>query len=252
MQLFEAALGSTSSGSIRVTKAKVTHLQMAQIIKPPAIQQVPDELDKPKWSLIHKKQSNLPNRTAVECWTMDLEQSLEDAYKMIQAQWVIIEAANAQLLIQNLGMMKMNRALHEKEKGKNKDHTILKLFPDGKGRHLTNPELIESKRLQEDAKRQEELDKASRKTAKSDQKAKKECIEVIWRQMQQDHARAAEEWEADCQVLLTSGAWKRDLPRKPKPGIKPKLQKMAIEDKDMNEGDKGSGSDESDNNNDGN
>lgn len=67
MQLFGAALGSMSSGSILITKAKVTHLQMAQVIKLPVIQQVSDELEEPDWSLIHKKPSHLPNCAAVEC-----------------------------------------------------------------------------------------------------------------------------------------------------------------------------------------
>ncbi|KAF9473732.1 hypothetical protein BDN70DRAFT_816807, partial [Pholiota conissans] len=54
MQLFRAALESTSSGSILVTKAKVTHLQMSQIIKPFVIQHFSNYLEELDWSILQK------------------------------------------------------------------------------------------------------------------------------------------------------------------------------------------------------
>jgi hypothetical protein len=79
---------------------------------------------------------------------------------------MIIVGQNAQLVVQNMGMERMNHTLHEKEKGKKSDHAIL--FPGGKGRHLTDAELIKQKQELEDAKAQEEAEKERKRVAKED------------------------------------------------------------------------------------
>ena len=72
-----------------------------------------------------------------------MTESLECSQQLIAAQQVIIEGANAQLIVQNLAMDKVSLTLYEKKKKKKSDRTIL--FPGGKGCHLTNPELIQKK-----------------------------------------------------------------------------------------------------------
>ncbi|KAL0956266.1 hypothetical protein HGRIS_002422 [Hohenbuehelia grisea] len=74
---------------------------------------------------------------------MNLEDSLK-AWALVVAQEAAMEGQSAQMVIQSMGMEKLNRTLHKKEKGKGSDKLIL--FPGGKGRHLTDDEVIRKKR----------------------------------------------------------------------------------------------------------
>ncbi|KJA24678.1 hypothetical protein HYPSUDRAFT_200539 [Hypholoma sublateritium FD-334 SS-4] len=236
MWLLGAALGSTSAGSILLSKAKVTHLEMSEIIKAPIIQHEDPTFPEPDWSLL-KPNAPLQHQSQAKLEQMieELTLNLSLVYQMIVGQRGIIEAANAQLLIQNLGMIKMNWALHEKEGGENKDRTVLKLSPNGK----------------ENAKLQEQADKASRKPAQGDWKAEKEQIEVLWKEMQRDHALAVCAWQEHCEQLKQAGAKKKDLLKKPKLALKPTLKKVTEDKEDNGDNEDGSESD-SDDGNDGN
>ncbi|KAJ7893698.1 hypothetical protein B0H14DRAFT_2559677 [Mycena olivaceomarginata] len=83
----------------------------------------------------------------------DLEKGLLQAHRLLGAHEVISEGQNAQLILQNIGMDKMKQTLFEKEKPKKNDRSIL--FPGGKGRHLTDPEIITAKREMEHDKKRE-------------------------------------------------------------------------------------------------
>jgi len=152
MCIFGTALANTS-GSILVSKVPVTHVQMSLLIKLPVIQHAPDEPPEPDWSLLqNKKPLSSFTHPELECRVVALETGLSHAHSLVIVFRVINEQANAQLLLQNLGMEKMNESLQQKEKSKNKDHTILKMFPGGKGRHLTDSEMVKAKRDQEQEK----------------------------------------------------------------------------------------------------
>jgi len=70
------------------------------------------------------------------------------------------------------------------------------LFPGGKGRHLTNPEMIKKKRDLEEEKRQEEVDKEGRKDARESRRAEKERLEELWKTMLETHMQAIDGKEA--------------------------------------------------------
>ena len=151
MRLLGVGLANTESGSILVTKAHVTHLQMKKIIQPPVIENVLEDLPMPDWSLL---QSSTPlssyTRPDLEELCTTLQQNLQHAHDRMAASALINEAQNAQLIVQHMGMEKMNLTVHAKEQPKRSDRTAL--FPKGKGRHLTDPEVINLKRSMEEEK----------------------------------------------------------------------------------------------------
>ena len=110
-----------------------------------------------------------------------MTESLEHSRQLIAAQQVIIKGANAQLIMQNLAMDKVSLTLYEKKKKKKSNRTIL--FPGGKGRHLTNPELIQKKHELEEERAQEEIEKERRKMAKDNKRMEKEQLDVQWKTM---------------------------------------------------------------------
>ncbi|KAJ7929827.1 hypothetical protein B0H13DRAFT_1859311 [Mycena leptocephala] len=127
-------------------------------------------------------------------------------------------------------MDELKKALFEKEKGKKSDRSVL--FPGGKGRHLTAPEVIAQKRTLKNAKVQEVTDKANKKAKKEARKAEKERLEVEWKEMLVKHAA-----EVD---LKATGTKAKELPKRPKRPLKPK-PKGSDEEEDNT-----SGEDESD------
>jgi hypothetical protein len=127
MQLLRAGLTNTASGSFLVTKAHVMHLEMKQIIHPPVLECVPGKIADPDWLLLNKH----PPLLHFTCYALEsqckaLEKNLLLAQQRLEAQEMIIEGQNAQLVVQNMGMERMNHILHEKEKGKK--HQPLAVF----------------------------------------------------------------------------------------------------------------------------
>ena len=121
MHLLEMGLVNTS-GSFLVTKACFSHLEMLSIIQRPILECIPDELDVPDWSLI----SSRCTPSTVTCLVLEdhvtaLKRNPQFAHKRLDAQEIIIEQQNVQLIIQNMGMEKMHATLFEKEKGKQMD-----------------------------------------------------------------------------------------------------------------------------------
>ncbi|KAJ6563093.1 hypothetical protein DFH09DRAFT_920423 [Mycena vulgaris] len=144
MRLLGVDLASKTSGACLVTKAKVTHLQMDRF-PPPVLEHVPDTLPEPDWSILRRKDPLFSfMRSALEERCLDLEKALLQSRRLLRAHEVISEGQNAQLILQNMGMDKMKQTLFQKEKPKRSDRSVL--FPGGKGRHLTDPEVIALKR----------------------------------------------------------------------------------------------------------
>ncbi|KAF8522949.1 hypothetical protein BU17DRAFT_75097 [Hysterangium stoloniferum] len=179
MWLLGVGLANTSSGSFLVTKAHVTHLEMKRAIHPPVLECVPGKIATPDWSLLDK---------------------------------------HALLSKFTCSALEMNHTLHEKEKGKKSDRTIL--FPGGKGRHLTDVELIKQKRELEDTKAQEEAEK----------ERKRANLEECWKAMLEEYEHTITEWTTGCQTLRAAGVKVKDLPKKPKRPTKPKLTELGDND----------------------
>jgi hypothetical protein len=234
MRFLAAGLTNTSSGSILISKARVSHLEMAKHLTPPVVEHVPGELEYPEWSLLQYDAPlmSLP-RSALEARCEALTESLERSRKIITAQQIINESSNAQLVIMNLANTKLNQSLHAKDAKKKNDRTIM--YPGGKGRHLTAIEVIQQKRKLEEDKQKEEAEKEQRKVTKESRKVEKERLEQQWKEMLEAHAHEVAEWEKKCQTLREQRVLVKDLPKKPKRPLKPKLKEVDDDPQDDDE-----------------
>jgi hypothetical protein len=124
-----------SSASFLISKAPITS---ANQIAPPVLKNLPP-LPQPDWSVLQLPLGSHTNQQ-LQNENDSLRESLHLAHQLIQAHRLIDEGCNAQLIIQNLMLDKMNQSLRAKEKKKQKGRT--KLFPGGYGHHLTNEEFI--------------------------------------------------------------------------------------------------------------
>ncbi|KAF8170977.1 hypothetical protein K438DRAFT_1982258 [Mycena galopus ATCC 62051] len=136
-------------------------------------------------------------------------------------------------------MGKLKTALFEKEKTKKSDRRIL--FPGGKGRHLTAPEVIAQKRAMEDAKEHEQEERATKKAKREARKAEKARIEVEWKALLVEHAAAVEAWAGRCVELKLAGIKSKDLPKKPKRPLKPKPKDSDDEEEEDSDADDSGG-----------
>ncbi|KAE9402190.1 hypothetical protein BT96DRAFT_1017763 [Gymnopus androsaceus JB14] len=124
-----------------------------------------------------------------------------------------MEGQNAQLIVQNTGMERMNLALHAKETTKKTDRTIL--FPGGKGRHLTGSEFRDLKGKQEAEKRAKEVAVVTRAAQRSQKRLEKQKIDLAWKRIQCENAEAVDMHKEECRQLQESRTRARDLPKGP-------------------------------------
>jgi len=229
MRFLGVGLAQTSSGSFLVKKARVTHLQMTEIIKKPVIEYVPDELPVPDWSLLHPD-APLPSytRNQLEERCQALAEALGYAKNRATAADEIMSGQSGQLIVQNMGMEAMNRTLFQKEQPKANDRAAM--FPKGFGRHATEPEWIQQKRALEDETRQKEVDKAARKVTRASKKARKAELEERWKVVCVAHEEAVVNWKAQCEVLKKGGMAAKNLHKKPKRVLKASLVEEGNED----------------------
>lgn len=236
MRLLGIGLTNTESGSFLVTKSRATHLDMSKLIQKPVLEQVPGELPKPDWSLSSStKPLSWYTRCELEGYCQAVSESLTKAKTQVVAQELIIEGQGAQLVVQNMGMEQMNRTLLAKEKTKQTDRTVL--FPGGKGRHLTNHELIAEKRKLEDEKKSKELAKEKRKAAQANKKASKQQFDERWKEVCRLHDEAVAAWEVECRRLKAAGTVLKDIPKKPKRVLKASLMEREVSDEEGSESD---------------
>ena len=90
---------------------------------------------------------------------------------------------------------KLQSALHGKENKKRDDHT--KLFPEGKGQHLTNTEFIAQLELVQKTKENVEAAKEGWKVAKAAKRAAATTEKQAWLKVQHTHAQAVVAWETE-------------------------------------------------------
>ncbi|GBE85904.1 hypothetical protein SCP_0804280 [Sparassis crispa] len=127
---------------------------------------------------------------------------------------------NAQIVIQNMELLKYKESLHAKENKKKDDRTVL--FPGGHGRHLTEPEFTEQLSEQSERKEAEAVEKNKRKDERATQKKVKADAEEEWKVIQAEHQKAMDDWKAECERLQSENVRVKDLPPRPKCPLKPK------------------------------
>ena len=211
------ALASTSSGSMLVSKVKMTS---SYKIPGPVLKTVPD-LPRPDWALLSDSHpGTYQSRETLEQQNRQLTDSLARSRDIIRTHELIDEGRAAQLLIQNAILVKQNKALHAKENKKDGGRT--KLFADGFGRHLTDPELIQTTVMERQKKLELEAEKAKRKSDREADAIARAEADAQWEKIKADHEKALEEWKLECDRLKAEGARVKDLPKKPKRALKPK------------------------------
>jgi hypothetical protein len=228
VRLMMAGLASTSSGSFLVSKSPIT----SQHSIPAPVLEDPPTVPMLTWSLLDRMAAPLAYQTRDELVLRihNLTSNLDCARQQVQAQERIIEATHAQMVLQNIFVEKQSQVLNAKETRKENDRT--KLFPDGKGRWLTDKRFIEE--LERDAARrqQKKTAKEDRTAARARKRAEKEAIAKEWKAALSTHAKTIEEWELECMRLRQEGVAKKILPKKPQ---RPKKRKPAAIVEDVDE-----------------
>jgi hypothetical protein len=106
----------------------------------PVFEDVP-LLPEPDWDLLDKRHdAGYQSRDSLLQQNAALTESLVQSKDIIHTLQLKEEHANAQLVVQNAHLNKLNHVLHTKENKKKSNHTTL--FAEGFGRHLTNNESI--------------------------------------------------------------------------------------------------------------
>jgi len=223
MRVMTSALASTASGSFLVGNPRITS---ANTIASPVYGR-PMALPEPDWSLIHQRPAaGSPSKAELKALNAKLTLSLEQSHAQILARNSVIEGSNAQLAVQSIFNSRLNEALNTKEHKKATDRTQL-LFPGGGPRVLTDPMFIQKVSDDKAARLAKVAAKADGVKKRSRAKRMKAAIEKIWEQMGVDHKAAITAYDAQCAVLLAQGVAKKQLPKKPKKGIKPKEVEMS-------------------------
>jgi hypothetical protein len=136
------------------------------------------------------------------------------------------EVQTAQMVLQDMSLLKMNQTILAKEKKKKDDHT--KIHTNGFGRLFTNDECITLVKEQA-MQRQEKANKKGKRAAeRQTKKAEKEAIEYEWKEIKAVHAKNIESWERDCEKLIEGGVSKKNLPKKPCCPPKPKASRPSL------------------------
>ena len=157
IRLMYGTLASTSSGSMLVLKTRMTS---AYTVTTPVFEPLP-KLPQPDWSYLQNQLSNTyQSHEVLQHENAKLTKSLCRLHAIICAQEAREEACEAQIVIQNAHLIKLNDSLHAKENKKKNDRTAL--FVDGFGRHLTDAEFTSQLRAQNERQAAEAAEKEQR------------------------------------------------------------------------------------------
>lgn len=230
-----ATLAESNSGSFLVGDARIAS---SQTILAPVLEQT-SNLEQPDWALL-KSQITSQTKEQMKAHIEALTESLRRAKILVAAKDSIIEASQAQLVIQNMHLNKLNETLQAKEGAKENDRT--KLFPKGRGRLLTGDEFHEEQVNAEKERQAKEDEKKRRKQKQVDKRAQKNIVAERWKKALEEHAAEVEEWERKKKILRDQGILIKDLPKKPakpkKGDIEAEVEReVGVEDDEDEDGD---------------
>jgi len=128
---------------------------------------------------------------------------LERSCDIIHAWEQMDESKNAQLVIQHTQLQKLKQTIIAKEeKEKEKCTTVFEkcttVFKKGLGRHLTDPELIQAIKNQEQEKEAEVQAKGWRMAIKEFRRVAKAAAEDEWKTIKAAHESAVAAWKSAC------------------------------------------------------
>ncbi|KAI0694192.1 hypothetical protein BC835DRAFT_1306390 [Cytidiella melzeri] len=165
----QSSLASTLSGSFLISASRISS---DHEIAPPVIERLPPLTDHNWRSIYPAKPLHQQSQTELISHARELTVVASRAKQHTQGQDTVIEAAQAQLVIQELYAKKVHEALFTQDNKKPRDHTKI-VFKDGKGRHLTHEKIVETlegmeheKAKREVAKKQKSLTRTAQQTAR--------------------------------------------------------------------------------------
>jgi len=167
----------------------------------------------PDWSLLERSDRTDWSRQELSNHIDQLATVLSSAKEILAIQRDREQQGNAQLLIQNLVLQKMNQTIHAEEHKKKDDRT--KLFPGGKGRHLTGDDFIEELEQAASARAQKQVEREGRAAQWKKVADFNDHVKTAWEGCQATYERAVDEWRGHCNELLSQGTMKKNLPSKP-------------------------------------
>jgi hypothetical protein len=233
LRLMYGGLGSTSTGSLLLSKARLTS---SYSIHPPVLETLP-KLPQPDWSLLEAQPSSgYESRDSLERKITALTTGLHRSRDIIHAREQMDESKNAQLVIQNTELRKLKQTVNAKEaKAKEKCTTV---FKKGLGRHLTDPELIQALASQELEKEAEVEARSRRAAVKEARRVARAAVEDEWKTIKAAHEADVAAWKSTCTELRVAGTRPKDLPPKLRRPLKPKpvLEELPEGNEDDEEG----------------
>ncbi|KIJ10086.1 hypothetical protein PAXINDRAFT_44318, partial [Paxillus involutus ATCC 200175] len=211
MRIMSAAVSQTSA-SYLVSKA---HMPMGKTIPAPVFMMTPQLLN-PDWSLLAETNTANTDVNGTEYWrsrAMGLEESLRRAQQQLAAREQISAGQNAQIIIQDLTLRKLNKTLNTKEK---KDEDRTKLYPSGNGRHMTDGKFVEELKKDQRKRVAKVEAKRLRKEVRVVKQGENATLKARWEEIKTKHAEEVKMWEAECEELTRRGVQKKELPKRPK------------------------------------
>ncbi|KAF5378013.1 hypothetical protein D9757_009862 [Collybiopsis confluens] len=210
MRIMASEMASTSSGSFLVSKSPYT----SSTPFPRMLEKQPLTIPAPDWGLLVKPPV-YRTRQELEEENRKLVQSLANAKGYIAAFSDREETLSAQMVVQDMTLVKLNAALHAKEvkKGRKNDNEVLP--NDGMGRLWSDVRILEYQKKKKADKEQELAEKEVRKQQRSSKKALKGLINAEWEAIKEKHSEDIEKWNTTCVGLKEKGVKAKDLPKKP-------------------------------------
>ncbi|KIJ40081.1 hypothetical protein M422DRAFT_147733, partial [Sphaerobolus stellatus SS14] len=204
-------LSTTASGAFLISNSP---LKSTIPIQAPIIEQPPD-LPLPNWNAAKVAVNPAEfTKEQLACIILELASEPTSAQVYLLTCDGTISQLQAQLIIQNMHLVKMNKALQMKEKVKEAD-VHLQLFPGGFGRVLTDNDFIT---LQEDAmgrKAAKDSQKRRKKVARENKQAILAEQKRQWGIIRQSNEAASAAYKVECATLKALGKKKRDWPKAP-------------------------------------
>lgn len=218
------SLSQSSSGSYLTSEAPI---DPNQPLPPPIIESISLNIPQPDFGALKiTKSIDQLSRRELEDHTKALTQNLALAKAQLHAQRSISETANAQLVMQYMHTQKLQVALQEKKKKKDKDRRSI-LFGEGKGRVVTSTEVISELQKEEEESKRKEEEKAHRRATREAKKDTKAKLERQWLAIKNAHEKAVQEWNLECTHLSQQKVPKSRWPLKPKRPLKPREAPIA-------------------------
>jgi hypothetical protein len=115
-------------------------------------------------------------------------------------------------------------SLLAKESEPKKSQAKIKVFEDGLGHVLLDPEIIAHMEQEAKDENQGRLAREARKSAMEAKKDEEKAFKAQWNTLKVQRAKEVAEWEHECQILQGQGTAKKDLPKRSPPPRKARLQ----------------------------